>query len=179
MSASMSLTAVVANVLLFQAGWLAGVLGAAQGYPWLGVGAAAVVIAWHLARARRRAPELGLLALALVIGAAFENLLVRAGWLEFDAGVLVADTAPPWMIALWALFATTLNVSLRALHGRWAMAALLGAIGAPLAYYAGGRLGAVEFVDTTAALLAVAIGWLVLSPVLVASAARLDGYAPR
>ena len=83
------------------------------------------------------------------------------------------------MIALWPAFATTLNVSLRLLHRRIAMAGLLGAIAAPIAYYAGARLGAVEFVDPSAALLAIGAGWLVITPLLVWLAARLDGYAPR
>jgi hypothetical protein len=170
---------VFANVALFQVAWLAGVLGAAQGKPWVGPVAALVVIAWHLARARRAAPEALLLAAAVVVGAAFESLLVAAGWLRFDAGTLVAGTAPIWMIALWPAFATTLNVSLRLLHRRIAVAGLLGAVAAPIAYYAGARLGAVEIVDARPALFAIGAGWLVITPLLVTLAARLDGYAPQ
>ena len=81
------------------------------------------------------------------------------------------------MIALWAVFATTLNVSLRLLHNRHVVAAVLGAVAAPLAYYAGSRLGAVEFVNVGTALLVIGAGWVVLMPVLVSLAARLDGYA--
>jgi hypothetical protein len=83
------------------------------------------------------------------------------------------------MVALWAAFATTLNVSLRPLHRRPGMAAMLGAVAAPLAYYAGGKLGAVEFVDLGKAMLAIGAGWLVLTPAFVLLAAELDGYAPR
>ena len=43
----------------------------------------------------------------------------------------------------------------------------LGAIGGPLAFYAGNRLGAVEFSDFGAAMLALAIGWGALMPLLV------------
>ena len=45
------------------------------------------------------------------------------------------------MVALWAAFATTLNVSLRALRQRYLLSAVLAAVGAPLAYYAGARAG--------------------------------------
>jgi hypothetical protein len=83
------------------------------------------------------------------------------------------------MVALWANFATTLNVSMRLLRSRLLLAALFGAIGAPLAYYAGARLGAVDLVATLPALLAIGAGWLVLCPLLFAAARRLDGYAPR
>ena len=173
----MPISTVLANVLLFQAAWLAGVLGAAHGRPWLGPVAALATVVWHLARARRALPEALLVAAALALGAVFESLLVLGGWLRFDTGVIAAVIAPAWMIALWAVFATTLNVSLRVLHRRRAVAAALGAVAAPLAYYAGSRLGAVEFVNVGVALAVIAAGWVVLMPVLVSLAARLDGYA--
>jgi len=175
----MPLSTLLANFVLFQAAWLCGVLGAAHGRPWLGPVVALVAVAWHLARARRALPEALLLAAALALGAAFENLLVLGGWLRFETAGVVAASAPAWMIALWAVFATTLNVSLRVLHRRHAAAAVLGAVAAPLAYYAGGRLGAVEFVNLGTALVVIGAGWVVLTPVLVSLAARLDGYAAR
>lgn len=170
---------ILANALLFQLGWFAAVLGAASDLPWIGVLAAAAIAAVHLARAARPLPELALLALAVVAGAGFDTLIVQAGWLRFDNGMLVAGTAPVWMVALWANFATTLNVSMRLLRSRLLVAALFGAIGAPLAYYAGGKLGAVEFIATGPALGAIAAGWFVLCPLLFVAARRLDGYAPR
>ena len=173
----MPLATVLANVLLFQAAWLTGVLGAAHGRLWLGPMAALAVVAWHLARARRALPEALLLAAALLLGAAFESLLVLGGWLRFETGSIPVIGAPAWMIALWSAFATTLNVSLRMLHRRRIVAAALGAVAAPLAYYAGSRLGAVEFVSLGAALVVIGAGWVVLMPVLVSLAARLDGYA--
>jgi hypothetical protein len=79
---------------------------------------------------------------------------------------------------MWGLFATILNVSLRWLRGRWLIAALAGSIGGPLAYYGGHRLGALEFGNQSAALIALAIGWAVITPTLMALATRFDGYAP-
>lgn len=175
----MPLTTIIANAVLFQLGWFSAVLGAAGDLPWLGVLAAAAIAAVHLARAARPLPELALLALAVVAGASFDTLIVQAGWLRFDSGMLVAGTAPVWMVALWANFATTLNVSMRVLRSRLLVAALFGAIGAPAAYYAGGKLGAVEFVATGPALGAIAAGWFFLCPLLFSAARRLDGYAPR
>jgi hypothetical protein len=173
----MPLPALLMNALLFQVAWFGAVLGAARGLPWLGVIAVAAVVAWHLARARQPAREIGLVALALATGAVFETLLVQAGLLRFDGGALLAGTAPVWMVALWANFATTLNVSLRALRTRLLAAALLGAIGAPLAYFAGQKLGAVQFPQPGPALAAIAAGWAVLTPVLFLAARRFDGFA--
>jgi hypothetical protein len=116
-------------------------------------------------------------AAAALLGALFETLLVQSGWVRFDTGVLVEGTAPYWMVALWAIFATTLNVSARSLRPYPALAALLGAIGGPVAYYAGAQLGALEFAAAGAALAAIAIGWAILTPALFSAARELDGYA--
>jgi len=167
----------VLNMLLFQIGWLACVLGAASGRPWAGVVTAVAVIGWHLARATEPTRELALVAVAALTGATFETVLAQAGWVHFDSGVLLKGTAPYWMVALWAVFATTLNVSLRSLRERPWLAALLGAAGGPAAYYAGAQLGALEFVTVGAALAAIGAGWALLAPALLLAARRMDGYA--
>lgn len=168
----------VVNLVLYQAGWFACVLGAAHGLPWAGALAAAAIVAVHLALAARPAPELGLIALAALAGLVFESALAASGWIRFEQGVLLEGTAPYWMVALWAVFATTLNVSLRALREHPGWTALLGAVGAPLAYLAGARLGAMELVATSAALVAIGLGWALLAPLLMRAARRLDGFAP-
>jgi len=89
--------------------------------------------------------------------------------------VITDAMAPPWILGLWALFATTLNVSLNWLKGRWLVAALLGGIAGPLSYWAGARLGAVVLVEPVPALVALSIGWAILMPLLMALARRYDG----
>lgn len=168
---------VIINLLLYQAGWFACVLSAAGGRPWIGVIAVAFVVAWHLARASQPLPELALIGAAVAAGALFETLLVQSGWVRFENGVLIDGTAPYWMIALWANFATTLNVSLRALRSYPWLAAAFGAVGAPAAYFAGVKLGAMEFTAVALALAAIGVGWALLSPALFGAARRLDGYA--
>ena len=60
---------------------------------------------------------------------------------------------------MWALFATTLNVSLKWFRGKWLLSALFGAVGGAAAYYAGYTLNAVEFSNTVSSLSVVAFGW--------------------
>jgi hypothetical protein len=168
--------AVAVNALLFQAGWFACVLGAAQGLPWIGAIIAVLVIGWHLSRAADPRREVALIAAAGVLGLVFETLLVQSGWVRFDSGMLVAGVAPYWMVALWAIFATTLNVSLRVLRSRLGLAAALGAVGGPAAYYGGAQLGALELAAAGAALMTIAAGWAVFVPALLGAARRLDGY---
>jgi hypothetical protein len=171
--------AFVLNIALFQLGWFACVLGAAHGFVWQGALVALAIVAWHIARAGEPRRELALVACAAALGVAFESLLVQSGWIRFGGGTLVEGAATYWMVALWALFATTLNVSLRGLRHRGWLAALLGAIGGPLAYYAGARLGALEFVALGAGLAAIGAGWAVLTPLLLRAALRLDGYGAK
>jgi hypothetical protein len=168
--------AVAVNALLFQAGWFACVLGAAQGLPWIGAIIAVLVIGWHLSRADDPRREVALIAAAGVLGLVFETLLVQSGWVRFDSGMLVAGVAPYWMVALWAMFATTLNVSLRVLRLRLGLAAALGAVGGPAAYYGGAQLGALELATAGAALMTIAAGWAVFVPALLGAARHLDGY---
>lgn len=160
---------VVVNLLAYQAAWFACVLGAAHGQPLAGLAVAGGALALHLATARAPRRELTLVAVAAVLGAMFESLLMASGWARATDLLL--------MVALWAVFATTLNVALRPLRGRYLLCAVLAAVGAPLAYHAGARLGALEMVDSVPALLLISAGWAVLLPVLMRAAWRLDGVA--
>jgi hypothetical protein len=74
------------------------------------------------------------------------------------------------------MLATTLNLSLRWLHGRFLLASVFGAIGGPLAFLAGERLGAVVFPDTMLAMLVLGAGWGVLFTLLVILGMRNDGF---
>jgi hypothetical protein len=168
---------IVSNVVAYQIAWLACVLGAAALRPAIGIAVAVAVVLWHLHCAAQPRRELGLIAVATLLGAAFETLLVAGGWISMPRSLLFASVTPVWMVALWAAFATTLNVSLRALRPRYLLSALLAGIGAPLAYYAGARMGALQWVDETSALLVIALGWALLTPLLMKSAQRFDGFA--
>lgn len=165
------------NFALFQLGWFACVLSGAAGRPWLGALIAFAIIGWHVWRAPLPEAELKLIGMAILIGATWDSLLVWQGWLAYPSGMILPFTAPYWIVIMWALFATTLNVSLRWLKGRWLYAVVFGAIGGPLAYFAGQRLGAVEFLETYSALLALLFGWALLTPLLMTLSQRYDGFA--
>lgn len=165
------------NFIAFQAGWFTSILCAANGMPWSAAGAVLMVVAVHLARARKAAAELKLALAAALVGAIFENALSLAGWTRFTGGELVPGTAPLWIVAQWMMFATTLNLSLSWLKPKPIVAAIFGAVGAPLSYFAGERLDAIQIPDRDAALVALALGWALLLPLLLRLARRWDGYA--
>jgi hypothetical protein len=74
---------------------------------------------------------------------------------------------------MWADFGLTLNSSLAWLQRRWLVAAVFGAIGGPLAYLAGVRIGAVSFSAPPAIVYAaLALVWGVVTPALLGIAER-------
>jgi hypothetical protein len=162
------------NMLRFQLGWFASVLGAAQGLAWLGPVVIAVILFFHLRAARHAGQEALLLSLTLFIGLLFETPPALLGWVGYTGHTAILP--PLWMIALWVCFATTLNVSLRGLREHTALLALFGLIGGPVAYWGGVNLGAMHWLQAMPELIYLALGWAVLTPLLGRLALRLDGY---
>ena len=163
------------NFIAFQLGWFACVFSAAIDRPWLGLPVVLSVLLLHLLAAARPRREAALLGLSLCCGLLLDSLLVGGGWVSYRTGQWLPWLAPYWILAMWPLFATTLNISMRWLHGRQILAALLGAVGGPLSYLGGERLGALELAPGLAAVMALAVAWGLAMPLLNALAARFDG----
>lgn len=161
------MTLLVINVAAFQVTWFACVLGAAHGLEWVGPIVALGAMLLHLRLSPDRTlphwwiPGLGLL------GFLADSLLSAAGLLDFGIHLLRPWPCPLWIFGLWLGFATTLNSSLGWLGSRLPLAALLGLLLGPLAYYAAAELGAVKLFGPEAALLAVGIEWAVLLPAML------------
>lgn len=166
--------AILLNVALFQAAWFACVIAAAHGRVAWGVAAVALAAAVHLALSAQPAAELWLLLIIAVIGLAWDSLVLATGWIGYSSGMFSHWLAPTWIVAMWVLFATTLNVSLRWLRGRPVVGALFGLVGGPLAFYGGARLGAVQLLAPMQALGLQGVGWAVLTPALVRLSRRFD-----
>lgn len=135
------------NYALYQAGWFACILGAASRWPLAGTLIAMALTAVHVLISRDRVGELRLIALALGLGVAVEWYQVRSGTYAFTSGVVVAWISPPWLLMMWAQFATTFRSSLSAIMLVPQRAALFGAVGGPIAFWAGERLGAVTLAE--------------------------------
>ncbi len=166
------------NIVGFKVGWVSSVMGAAAQMPWLGPMVFLIVAFVHMRQARRPELELGLVISAGFIGIWFDSFIVAMGWVAYPSGQFSAMLAPYWIVTMWMLFATTLNRSMAWLRGRSALAAALGAFAGPASYFAGQKLGGIEFIQPVAALTALAIGWAVIMPVLMLLAERLDGFRP-
>ena len=165
---------VIVNLSLFKAAWLATVFGAAASMPLLGLAAVSVAVIVHVARAPRAKSEILLLATAGIFGLVWESLMVATGVLEYPAGMLLPGFAPYWIVAIWILFATTINVGMRWLHKSLLVASLAGAACGPLSFLAGAKAGAVLLADPIISPLVIGIGWAFLLPALMIVARRLE-----
>lgn len=165
------------NFVIFEAAWFAAVLGAAHGAPLWGTACVLVAIVWHLAISARPATEARLVGCLALLGAVVETAIVLQGNVTYASGQPFAWLAPYWMVALWAELAIALNVNMRWLKRRPALAALLGAILGPASFASGVRLGGAHFVAEWPALWTLAVVWAVLMPVLMWLSNRFDGVA--
>ena len=169
---------IVINFILFQIGWFACVMGAAKQMPWLGIIVVAAIVAWHLSQAIQPKLEVYLIIITLIIGAIYDQTMLQNNLLTYQAHGWSTSLTPAWILALWAEFATILNVSLRWMKKRWLIAILFGAIGGPLAYIAAARLGAVQLDNLPLSYVGLSLGWAIITPLLLKLSERLDGFKP-
>ena len=111
--------------------------------------------------------ELLLITKVFVLGVFVDALLITMGVLINTDNSLLSDwIAPIWMMALWLLFATTLNHCFVWLQSRLLTAALLGAIAGPFSYWVGTNLSSLSLaLPLSYALLVVGLVWALVFPV--------------
>ena len=153
----------VVNLLGYQLTWFVTVSSVAHDRPLLGILTALLFCICQLAASRWPLLDLKLIAGATLMGAALDGFLARSGLVHYaaTAPALPILGCPVWILGLWMAFATTITRSLGWLRGRAWAAAVFGAVGGPLAYWAAARgWGAVNLADGGwKTLLALGIGW--------------------
>lgn len=175
------------NFLGFQATWFACVAGAGAGYPLFGPLVAVLWLWLHLARldgissqaprhARERTREVKLLVASACIGFLIDSALVLSGAMQFPEHVGLALPTTPWMLALWAAFASTLRHSMNWLRGRYVLGTAAGAVFGPLAYKAGEALNAISIGTSSFAWLGIACAWALAIPILLRIREFLEQY---
>jgi len=154
------------NLIFYQATWLSCVASAGRGLWWPGLLVLALFAIWQLIVSPWPRADACLAVVVSILGFALDSTFAQLGAMRFEAVVPWAGFAPIWMVALWTSFALTLNHSLSFLQARMLLAALLGGIGAPLAYWAASRgWHALAFPEEPAVVIAiVAVVWAVLMP---------------
>ena len=169
----------VRGVVGFKAVWLCTVLGAAAGNVWLGPLALLAFAGVQVLFSRNRRRELLVLASGLAMGLVMETVVVRAEWVSYAPGWPDSILAPAWILALWGAFSLMSIDGLAWLRGRRILAAVLGATGAPFAYFSGVVLGAGSEAEV-AFYVTVGLFYAAATPLLVELGGALEsgGAAP-
>lgn len=148
---------IIGNAIWFQLCWLFAVL---VQNPYV----LCLLLLAHFIFIAKRIREIRSVAVCAFFGISIDTLLAGIGFFQFPDSALM----PTWLVSLWFCFASTLGYSLSFLHGRTWLASLLGAIGGPLSYFAGARLGAVTLAYGDVMSLAIlGLIWAALMPVLL------------
>ncbi len=154
------------NFVLFQVGWLVCVIAGSVPDSRIAVLYSTGFLLIHFYYSNSRRTDFRLVITALLVGLMLDSFWPAMGWLVFNEQV-ASHTAPIWILCLWINFALVLNHSLGWMQTKLGMAAAFSAIGGPLSYYAGERLGALVWLDTPALLAGLAIAWAVVVPGLL------------
>lgn len=161
------------NLIFYQVGWFACVLGISWNLQWFGICIALCLVGLHLCLATDRSLQIKLSLTAAVFGLIVDSVQMWVGVFAFPHGSVVDWLPPPCIAALWLQFATTFRYSMSWLSGRYAICACFGLVGAPLAFFAGERLGAIEFLPPRLVSFAiVGLVWSFAVPILVFIADR-------
>lgn len=164
----------VINLVLYQTGWFSCILGAALGFPLRGALVSLALIMLHLLLTDARKAEVRLLLTACLLGVVVDSVQQAAGLFTFKIDPDWPLWLPLWVFVIWIQFATLLRFALHWLSGRYLLGALFGAVGGPLAYWSGMRMGAATFgTNPQLTLLALAIVWAWVTPFLLWSRHKL------
>jgi hypothetical protein len=122
--------------------WWGCVLGAGTSFAVVAVALTVLWVGLHLARAPQRRVELRLVLLATALGVVVDSALVGLDAMHFPEAVRLGPLPTPlWMVALWTGFSTMLLSTLRPVVSSLPAACVFGAVGGPLSYLGGARLG--------------------------------------
>ena len=158
----------IINVVLYQIGWFSCVIGAAYGFPLSGALGALSLVALHLLLTDARKAEIQLILIACLLGVVIDSLQQAVGLFTFKTDPRWPLWLPLWVFVIWAQFATLFRFALHWLSGHYLLAALFGALGGPLAYWGGIRLGAADFGDSPwLTLMILALAWALVMPLLL------------
>ena len=160
------MTSKIINFIFFQLIWFVCIIGAATNETHAAVAFSLLIILFHLYLTKDKKNELKILLLASILGFLFDGFLLKNELVLYANHGWSYSITPLWIIVLWMGFAITLNSSLSWLKKKIKLSALFGAVGGPLAYLAGEKLEAVTIL-TSGAIVALAIGWAIITPLLI------------
>ena len=151
---------IIINASLFQACWFACVIGGANELTWPAVVTFLILAIYQLHPDRRHSRDALLLLVSIPMALLVDSFWVASGMMTFTESFPFAGIAPLWIIILWCAFALTVNHSLAWLKAHPSLPIVFGGFGGPMSYFAGLKLGGVEYhSDFWLVSLALALAW--------------------
>ena len=166
----------IINFVLFQAAWFICVLGASYNQTYLALTLSIIILLIHFSLIKKRMLDVKLIIIAGLIGLLFDGALLNFDLIIYNDPGLPYPFTPIWIVMLWMIFAMTLNHSLAWLSQKYYLSILFGAIGGPLAYIAGEKLGAITLLSTNS-IITLSVGWALITPILLIIANKLNKNA--
>ncbi len=158
----------------FNAVWFSSVLGAANGLPWLGPAVFVPFCVLTLARGGKAPADLAAMGVCAATGLILDSSYLWMGLVSYASPWPSSGLLPVWLLVMWLNFALTMNHSLSWLGSRPWLAAAFGSFGGATSYYAGARLGALNFqADPVLAIGVIAVAWGIALPLLYRAAGAL------
>lgn len=158
---------ILSNILIYQTIWFICVV-KENDFIW----AAVLFIALHLFLSTKPIKDIKIMGIVLLLGIIVDGSLLYFGFFSFN---VPSYPIPLWLTVLWLGLATLPLHSLSWLKDKMYLSALFGAIGGPLAYWAGVRLGAAIFnYPTIYSLITLAVVWAILWPCVMYAAKQID-----
>jgi hypothetical protein len=130
----------------------------------------------HLILSDKRREDIKTMGLLLVAGLLVDGTLNAAGFFAFDPP---GHPIPFWVMTIWLGLATLVHHSLAWLKSRLLLCSIFGALGGPIAYWSGVRMGAAAFNwELLPSLLVLAAIWASLWPGVMHLAAKANPRGP-
>lgn len=164
----MNLFKTILIILGFQIVWFACAFGAAKEILYLPIIVGFVFIASIVLSTRQKKSLVYFILWSMLLGFLVDSVLLQHQLVQFKS--LNPDPfnlyQPWWMTILWASFASSFSASFKWLESKYFLAAFLGGIFGPIAYYSGSQLGAIESISQQG-LLFVGLFWLITMPLML------------
>ncbi len=137
---------IIINFIAFQIIWALAVFGAAYDVLWPCYLFTLMFAIWQLLPKNRHSNDLRVVAYSLVIGFILDSAWQMFGMVTYANANSFIPVAPLWIMCLWLAFALTFNHSLRWMKPKPMVIILFGLIGSPISYWAGSRIGAMDYI---------------------------------
>jgi hypothetical protein len=150
----------IINLIIYQVTWFICVLGG-NNLSWIPL----LFLGIHIYLSQYKKADVILIISLFIVGILIDGTLKTLGLFSFTSD---SFPIPYWLMVVWLVLATLPNHSLAWMKKRLFLSAFFGALGGPLAYWAGVRLGAASFNwPLLQSFITLAVVWALLWPLVM------------